>query len=411
MNSNPLIRRIFAAAGLSITTSACTSDACPEVTEKTVEPIEGCILTITSEDEMGEECVVVDLTDGECPSAENVLVPSPEEAVCGPLGPPEDPPAGSAGEAGSGGAGGTGGGVTTGGGGAVAQGWCCYPTITEYMCVGGRPFFVDGVARVAQLSAAAPGEHGTGGTALSIALRERIGKEWVQDGLMEHASIAAFARFALELMAVGAPLSMLRDTQAAMADEMAHAEACFAMARAYGQSHASLGPLDFGVIRADASLAAIVEGTVREGCIGETIAALIAQRAAESATEPVVKEALARIADDETRHAELAWRFVMWASAQSSDLRSVATAALEAAIQQISIETAEIGPREEHEPDLLAHGRLPSNQRRAMMRAAVKDVLLPCLASLREEHGRAPSRHPEHAFIEYGNMGSSPIRG
>ena len=57
----------------------------------------------------------------------------------------------------------------------------------------------------------------------------------------------------------------------------------------------------------------VVRLTLREGCLGETLAALEARHALAHCTEPRVSAVLELIAKDERRHAELAWRFVRWA--------------------------------------------------------------------------------------------------
>ena len=70
---------------------------------------------------------------------------------------------------------------------------------------------------------------------------------------------------------------------------------------------AGLGPVD---------LAELASRTVHEGCVGETLAALIAAEQALEAKDPSVRAALQKIAEDEARHAEFAWRVVRWALAQ-----------------------------------------------------------------------------------------------
>ena len=52
--------------------------------------------------------------------------------------------------------------------------------------------------------------------------RARLGVAWLEIARMEHASIAAFARFALQLLAVGAPPDLILAGQRAMADETNH---------------------------------------------------------------------------------------------------------------------------------------------------------------------------------------------
>jgi hypothetical protein len=69
-----------------------------------------------------------------------------------------------------------------------------------------------------------------------------------------------------------------------------------------------------------------------EGCIGETVAAVEAAEASARAADPVVRSVLAKIAEDEGRHAELAWRFVRWALAQQPGLAGVVELAFAEAI-------------------------------------------------------------------------------
>ena len=63
----------------------------------------------------------------------------------------------------------------------------------------------------------------------------------------------------------------------------------------------------------EGSFEEILINVIREGCIGETVAAVEAAEALEHAVDPMVRDALARIAKDELRHADLAWQFVRWA--------------------------------------------------------------------------------------------------
>ena len=49
--------------------------------------------------------------------------------------------------------------------------------------------------------------------------RSRLGRAWNEMGLAEHASVAAFSRFVLHLMGLGAPPDLLLDAIQAMKDE------------------------------------------------------------------------------------------------------------------------------------------------------------------------------------------------
>ena len=63
--------------------------------------------------------------------------------------------------------------------------------------------------------------------------RQKLGEYWLHNARMEHASIAAFARLSLELLSLGAPPDLLRQSASAQADEIHHAEICFSLASHY----------------------------------------------------------------------------------------------------------------------------------------------------------------------------------
>jgi hypothetical protein len=133
---------------------------------------------------------------------------------------------------------------------------------------------------------------------------------------MEHASIAAFARFSLQLLSLGAPSELVDACTQALSDETTHTKLCFELASAYAGHAIGPGPLDIGRSLEATSLVDVVELVIAEGCFGETRAALEALAAADAATDPVIAAAYAQIARDEQRHAELAFRFVRWALGQ-----------------------------------------------------------------------------------------------
>jgi hypothetical protein len=138
---------------------------------------------------------------------------------------------------------------------------------------------------------------------------------WCTDAQMEHASVASFARFTLELLALGAPADIVSASQSASLDEVEHARLCFALASRFSGQSIGPGQLDMTGVLRGTSLAECAGWTVIEGCIGETIAALTARAQIDVAKDDQVRQALLRIAEDEERHAALAWRFVAWAIA------------------------------------------------------------------------------------------------
>jgi hypothetical protein len=127
----------------------------------------------------------------------------------------------------------------------VQDGLCCAVLSGTEHCCDGRPFFVGGHARTAvpveRAEWAAPLTPAVLG--LTDAERDALAGAWCDDGLMEHASVASFARFALQLVAVGAPPQLLVDTQQAIRDEIEHARLCFGLASAYAGRKLGPGPL------------------------------------------------------------------------------------------------------------------------------------------------------------------------
>lgn len=193
---------------------------------------------------------------------------------------------------------------------------------TCFMGACGRPFLVLAEPRLPAIAARADWlvpssprvDH------LSFAERSELAAHWTKLGQMEHASIAAFARFSLQLLALGAPAELVEQCTRALADETAHAKLCFGLASAYAGRAVGPGPLDVSGALEATSLVDIVDLVIAEGCFGETSAALEALDAADTASDPVIVAAYLRIASDEQSHAELAFRFVRWALERSGAL-------------------------------------------------------------------------------------------
>jgi len=160
---------------------------------------------------------------------------------------------------------------------------CCYTW--QQPCPGGRPLCVEGDVIVA--AAIRRDDWRTG----------RAGDDparWLREAASEHASIASFARASLQLLALGAPPELVAGAHAAALDEIEHARLCYGLA----SSDEAWGPGPLPIAPIDASPRAVALETFLGGCVNETIAAL-------EAADP-------RIAADEARHAELAWRTLAW---------------------------------------------------------------------------------------------------
>lgn len=133
-----------------------------------------------------------------------------------------------------------------------------------------------------------------------------------------------------------------------------------------------------------------------EGAIGETLSAVTAAEQMACATDPAVREALAGIAEDEARHAELAWRTVAWAIRRGGASVRSTVARVFAAITMPASDAGSLAGS----PILAAHGRLGEAERQRATAQALEEIVLPAARLLLGDEIRsgAASRDPaEHA--------------
>jgi hypothetical protein len=268
---------------------------------------------------------------------------------------------------------------------------CCYHMTLAQIAIG-RPFSVDGAHRVARASDDAGwcADVTVDADALPADARARVAEAWLRTARGEHASVAAFARFVLQLTAVGAPAALVADAAAALADEVRHARDAFSVASALAGVTLGAGPMDVsGALDGACTLEALVRDTVREGCIAESLSAAEAAVARDAASDPVVRELLAGVADDEARHAGLAWRFVRWALTRDPSLRAVVEQELAR-----GPELPAVTP-EPHAAAMRAFGQLPEADRAALGRRVFDAVVAPCAAALWA--AEAPASSDAHA--------------
>jgi hypothetical protein len=259
---------------------------------------------------------------------------------------------------------------------------------TGGQCVIGRPFLIAGHERLAPgvvrsdwYPASRSNEAAV--ALLDVELEAAIRRGWVEQALMEHASVAAFARFSLQLLALRAPPDLIARAASAMGDEIEHARACFELARRHGEDDVGPGELDMSGALESTALEAVVLGTIAEGCIGETLAAIEAAEACAHCEDGTARPVLERIARDETRHAELAWRFVAWGLEVGPEgLRERARAAFATA-------TEHTGPALSApaglDRELARHGLIGGSLRVELRNRVLREVIAPCARALLDQ--------------------------
>lgn len=257
---------------------------------------------------------------------------------------------------------------------------CCYHWF-DYCS--GRPLAVGEEVVVAELEAGAdwitPAEvvHATVPPSTLVA---ELAAAWLADAQMEHASVAAFARLTLELMAVGAPPDLLAGVSQASIDEVGHAKACFSLAGRFGAQAVQPKALDAAGPRND-GLPGLALNTFIEGCVGETIAALVAGRGARACQDAASKATLAQIAADEAQHAALAWEILTFAVQRDPACAAIVRDAAAEGLIRAEAMAADAEPSDASH-DLLAWGRLDEAGVAHAAADAWRDIIVPTLESL-----------------------------
>lgn len=244
---------------------------------------------------------------------------------------------------------------------------------TEAGCAIGRPLLVGGSARAAEATGredwrAAPtgagGDPGPEACALLAA-------HWARVAALEHASVGSFARFTLQLLALGAPPGLLLGAQEAAADEVRHARFAYGLASRFAGRAVGPGPLPLDGAMPPLDAEGFVTGLIEEACVGETLGAAEAAAAAEAARDPEVRAGLEGVARDEARHAALAWRSLVWVLAARPELLPHARERFGAAVAAHEARLAQ----EADSADLAAWGLPRRSERRAVQRMALRGVV------------------------------------
>jgi hypothetical protein len=174
-------------------------------------------------------------------------------------------------------------------GSASAPGWSCWPA-----------------GEVEAEAAAVP----------PAAARGRLAAAWAEEAALEHASVAAFCRLAMQLLSAGAPADLVQASLRAASDEVEHARMAYDLASAW--QGGPVGPVaepelcDRRLLDS-VDVAGLAVESLREGLYGEGLSAALAAAGAGRAVDPRVRELRARNARDEHQHAELGFQVIVWA--------------------------------------------------------------------------------------------------
>lgn len=145
-----------------------------------------------------------------------------------------------------------------------------------------------------------------------VACTDALGRHFASAAHLEAASIQAFLRLREELALHGADAALQDAALVSALEEVLHTDVSTRLAHRYGATprRPDVEPLPLR------PLFEVALDNAVEGCVRETFGALVAHHQALHARDAEVREVMTRIADDETRHAELSWAIDRWAREQ-----------------------------------------------------------------------------------------------
>lgn len=140
--------------------------------------------------------------------------------------------------------------------------------------------------------------------------RDEAGAFLARAAYLEGVSVPAFERLGRELSAHGAPAALVRGAARAERDEVRHRRSVTALARRFGAEPSAI-PREFPAgVR---TVEAVAIENAAEGCVRETIGAIVAREQSGRAEDRPVRACFGMVARDEARHAALAFAVDAWA--------------------------------------------------------------------------------------------------
>lgn len=259
---------------------------------------------------------------------------------------------------------------------------CVYTGVyTDTGACCGRPLIREGEAVVAGVRAGGDWSEAGATWTLPVAARRAIAAYWLAAARLEHASVASFAQFTLDLMRFGAPPELLTLAQRAGLDEVDHAQRCFALVERATGERVGPGPMPLDGQTGSSTLADFAEALVREGCVGETLAALDAGARLREATVAEVRQTLEVIQRDEAQHASLAWKTLKWVLSLDADGAVRGRVAQVLAEERAAIVARASAPVAT-DPAERAHGLISAAERDALFLDGFDRVVLPAWKQL-----------------------------
>jgi hypothetical protein len=198
-----------------------------------------------------------------------------------------------------------------------------------------------------------------------------VGDYFAQAAGLESAAAHAFGILARELAAHAAPARLVRAARRSIREEVGHARTTRRLARRFGALPVRAR---YGAVPRGRSLEDIAIENAVEGCVRETYGAALAWWQAEHAQDRRIARTMARVAVEESRHAQLSWDIAAWAEPR---LSRAARARLARARAQ-AFETLRVEVDRHVAPALVSTAGLPPRaSARELLRRVEREVISP----------------------------------
>ena len=156
-------------------------------------------------------------------------------------------------------------------------------------------------------------------------VRAAVAARWRENGRTEHASVAAFARLTLDLIALGAPPELIHAANRDAHDEIRHAELCFSLAKALDRQIGGPGPFPQAQTartlpsNRTLALSQLAVDSLIDGALNEGISARVLAQLSRRCEVPAIRSLLRELATDEARHCAHGWEVVEWCLAKGGE--------------------------------------------------------------------------------------------
>ena len=216
-------------------------------------------------------------------------------------------------------------------------------------------------------------------------LAQEAGRLWLEQAEGEHASVASFARNALQLLSSEVPSDILMLSHQAASDEIKHAKICYGLATTFLGDDFTPGTLDVERSLEKSDLKRIARSIIQEGAIAETIAAVEAKVRAHTAKDSSIKTAVSQIARDESNHAQLAWSTIKWMRNRFAEITGLVEETisvemgkrLNSGVNEFTVPTKSLSCDCDFENTLPNHGLIDNEGRKKIQTQAIRNIISP----------------------------------